>query len=944
MQGNPSIPVGTQVGRLPADSSAEFTTRCAGTWLSGLYAVYALEALRDRAVTAPGWVCIAAVLGLVAAGEAWAARLRWRSRLAAEGGILLGSILLAALVPGWPAPLGQRAQSIVAARILPWLLTLATNLATGPRAPRWADRARVFLLFALTAGSLLVYLTPNVVGPIDARWYGNVITDFVEQFRAGRFPVLSGETLFAFNGAVHPFRSAPWQFDLAALVDLATRGSLAPVAIQHVTCVMSYVAVALVLYAGLARSRPGAEGTAWFLAVFYATSPAVTMSLVMHDMYMTLLAAPVLVATLLAVARAVDEPSFRNYGWVGAGCGILWQCHPPIALLGLLAAAFCIVGNLAIHGLAPRALAAALFGGAVFAFLAAPYFVSTLEISSDTAGNPVEDILMPALGLCILAAALGRTLCRSQFRWLALLPLAWWVLRAYKPTLLPFAFVASGLVAALAIAGLGRPWPALRRHPEGSLLVAAIVAAIAADAWLPRHDLRYATIVSQYVAGCALDPGRFFRPAFDRAYDEPGAAVWLMLAAGLLLLWWARSAFSRLALAAAALLVVALGIIPHASLLLWLNSPDEFISIIGVSYDLRLLPVLAPLVVVACFPLLADLFERRGARRAGLLCACLLLPWSLWEQGLVFHKAATFRNSREASARFYMPENVVLQRYTWDILGTPWYFSNGVMDYRMETRFWPQGPRRLPLIDPDVIAKAMEDPGQAPVAFTATPDPVGPDWLYLAPKIELQPGESKLLRFDFAGRQITGWLILRGETLYREYIMPSSGMPRSFGSQAPGSTVLSLVNSGPRPESIELVVKREGPDRTAPLPPGPFLRAWVSRYDQARAPISVVSLSPLRLHVRAPADGILESFRSYYPGHVVTVDGRPVFSWRSLDGLIDLPVKKGTHDVVIEFKGTAALRAAMRWEAAGWALVGLALCSELVAASRRRASASASPA
>jgi hypothetical protein len=291
-----------------------------------------------------------------------------------------------------------------------------------------------------------------------------------------------------------------------------------------------------------------------------------------------------------------------------------------------------------------------------------------------------------------------------------------------------------------------------------------------------------------------------------------------------------------------------------------------------------------------------------------------------------------------------MPENVVLQRYTWDLLGTPWYFSNGVMDYRMETRFWPQGPRKLPLIDPDAIAKAMEDPGQAPVAFAATPDPLGPQWLYLAPKIELQPGEHKLLRFDFMGRQLSGWLILRGDTLYREYIMPSSGMPRSFGSQAPGSTVLSVGNSGTQPESVELVVKREGPDSTAPLPPAPFLRAWVSRYDESRAPISVASLSPLRLHVRAPADGILESFRSYYPGHVVTVDGRSVPSWRSFDGLIDLPVKKGTHDVLIQFKGTPALRAAIRWEFAGWALVGLALCSELVAALRHRTRATESPA
>jgi hypothetical protein len=112
------------------------------------------------------------------------------------------------------------------------LLVTARVVRRGPASsPR--DYGRALALLVLAAATFAFYLTPNRVGPIDAQWYGQVMTDFLAQSRSGRFPVLVGTTLYAFNGAVHPFRSAPWQFVLAHGLDRLTGRALAPLALQH---------------------------------------------------------------------------------------------------------------------------------------------------------------------------------------------------------------------------------------------------------------------------------------------------------------------------------------------------------------------------------------------------------------------------------------------------------------------------------------------------------------------------------------------------------------------------------------------------------------------------------------------------------------------------------------------------------------------------------------
>ena len=54
-----------------------------------------------------------------------------------------------------------------------------------------AETLRVMLV-ALAAGwTTLPFFTDRLLGGTDARWYGGMFTDFVQQIRAGVFPVLS---------------------------------------------------------------------------------------------------------------------------------------------------------------------------------------------------------------------------------------------------------------------------------------------------------------------------------------------------------------------------------------------------------------------------------------------------------------------------------------------------------------------------------------------------------------------------------------------------------------------------------------------------------------------------------------------------------------------------------------------------------------------------------
>jgi hypothetical protein len=132
-----------------------------------------------------------------------------------------------------------------------------------------------------------------------------------------------------------------------------------------------------------------------------------------------------------------------------------------------------------------------------------------------------------------------------------------------------------------------------------------------------------------------------------------------------------------------------------------------------------------------------------------------------------------------------------------------------------------------------------------------------------------------------------------------------------------------------------LVLKREGPNATAPWAADETIDLAVSQYDESQALIEVKSLHPLRLRVDAPEPGLLELFRSYYPGYRVSLNGKPTDFAPSSSGLIQFPISAGSNEVLVRFRGTWQLRAMFWYAVVAWSAVAILLLFELVRAARR---------
>ncbi len=767
---------------------------------------------------------------------------------------------LAATLPLWPGGASGRALLFAFAQCLALLFSLIGRLACQGQAVSGLERIRLMLVGGCSVGTMWPYFTPRLVGPIDAAWYGRLMTDFLTQARAGHFPVLAGETSFAFNGAVHPHRSAPVLENLGALLDLLTGQSLTPVAVQHLALIAAGLAGAFAMYVTLVLLRPLHRWTALLFAVLFISSPALTTPLIAHDMYMTWCALPVLVLLYGAIARLTEKPTTRVGIMVGIAAAALWFCHPPQALLASLAAGFMVAGILC--GQKPPAAMLVALGCAagVFGALCAGYMAAMAEITRNS-GSPLRDVVLPALALAGIAAAAFRALQDRSPRWAGLFAAAalllWWV----RPQLVPFAGLGCLFLAASFLAGLRWPswWPSPSSLEASAGPVLGLAAALSGRFFAWPNEA--GGLIDQSIADRAANwTGLFRPPGFPGTSDQPGLAGWLVFVAGSILLWQGKgSRFARWGFSAVFLLFLSMiPVLPDATRFIWRNTPEEITSVIGISYILRLLPAAIPLLLVAGFIAAADSLAH--APRFGRVWIALLvgvLPWSAWQHAGAIRKAFEFTQSEEVHTRLMRPENSPLERYSYDLLRAPRYFSHGVLDPRIESRLWSADKSQL-LVGPDAMARAMETGSSAEITFTGSHIPTGPEWIYLRPMLPLAPGEHRLLRFEQIEHIPNGVMIFRGQGFHREYIMPDSGQGVSFGTGPESSRTVSLWNTGTQPLEIEIAYT--GPFAIG-KPDGVFARARYSRFDPDRAPIRLQSLTPYHAVVEAPDGGLLETFR-----------------------------------------------------------------------------------
>ena len=406
-----------------------------------------------------------------------------------------------------------------------------------------------------------------------------------------------------------------------------------------------------------------------------------------------------------------------------------------------------------------------------------------------------------------------------------------------------------------------------------------------------------------------------------------GYALWAVLFLGA----WAALASPgkelKVLVAGAALLLLLLIPIPGLSGFVWGHLPSEVVRITYYWPMQRFYLIAASLLAAAGQVALGRPPLSRG--RARTACLCVLAAgcaWSLWESRQFIRAAGDRTASAEASTRSQLPENLFLTNDSYGLFGSlPPYFSNGVVHPRIQARLLsPATGRILPAADRQLIESG-------PLVGTVDENP---GVLKLGTTVHLERGRRYVLEFAFDRGDLQGVLQFSGNSMFREYTLPSSGEELAFGSERANAREVTLWTSDPAGDDIAI---RFIPTRPGEAP-GDFARFGSYRLfgiDPVRQPVSVETLMPFGAHVRTGVPAILESPRMFMPGYEATLDGRRAEVLRSDAGLAAIAVPPGYHAAELWFKAPFPLRISYWAAIACWAGV-IALAAR---ASLRRAPA-----
>lgn len=247
----------------------------------------------------------------------------------------------------------------------------------------------VLILFAAGTYAAAPFLRSTYVGTGEAYNYNLSIADAVTQFRSGVFPVLVGQTEFAFNGRIHPLRTAPLFCGAACLIDLATFHRLNFWEIQNALLTLSLVCAAYCAYAALRFLVGATHLVALFGAILYVFSPGVISTAYAMDLYMTVTTLPLVPLVAGCNAASFSRRSAGVYLVLGASLGLAWLAHPPIALW--LSTSTAVIQLVVWTTRRPtwRAL------GAVFPGLLACLLLAGYSFASTSAMHDVRGVSMP---------------------------------------------------------------------------------------------------------------------------------------------------------------------------------------------------------------------------------------------------------------------------------------------------------------------------------------------------------------------------------------------------------------------------------------------------------------------------------------------------------------------------------------------------------------------
>ena len=785
----------------------------------------------------------------------------------------------------------------------------------------WAESGRRIALICAALWVTAPLFTDRILGGVDARWYAFMLADFLEQFRAGVFPVLVGQTEYAYNGAVHPLRSAPIYMWIAGVWDLLTLRGLSFVALQHLSAITAGLAACIGFYVALLRVAPARRWAATLSATIYIAAPGVLAPLYCADMYMTFMTLAALPWVATGNIRTVATDGDEGWKTLSAGLVLTWMCHPPSGMFATLVSAFVQVLAWSVSerpvaivlGLAAR-------GAVWFVGLGAYYFASMSELPKRDGPSLGRDLLVIGSLSVIWFAAVRASRSGAKVWWLiacGLVPVLWWLQRPWALWAAIFCCCCFAM----------RLWQGRQRAaspdavPVGYYLAGAALALIIANVVasalaLPQNQAALAGLQAYSAAWYkALMP---LSPSATLLHDfQPGYAVVLLLGCALLVGWREKLAGGLLA-AGALVLLMLLFRVPGVSDFLIRYVPPAIAGIGNIPLPHRLLPVATACAVVAGFVSISGLVSR--ARVWSFAALVLVAGWSLFQSAQFVQRGFKVTSTRAQTARALLSENVILERFAYDLLPIPKYFSNGKSYSQLETRILEADGRVR--FGPDQIAGLMEGQGVQQVTLTAHPEPTSTDWLKLEGKFTIPAGDLILARFQFDPRfDYSGYLIGRtpfGD--YREYGLPESGMSAAFGSTPNTSKVMAINNSLHR--TVEYTwdhALRAG--HTLAGDGRLYAAVTLSKYDARFSPVQVESLLPFRARINLAVEGVLETPRVFLPGYSAKLDGNPAKIVATPERLVGVGVPAGLHTVEVRYVGTVRVWLAAFVSGAFWVLL-----------------------
>lgn len=876
----------------------------AGETLLAMAALFATDALAHRKLSVAGFVLLTAgwvVTHLVAAS--------WRHRKNAAGWaagaveLSLPALWLAGanifLKQPWTAP--QIAHAVGLVFCLWWVWR---RLAREP-----AETARLLMVGAVAFAVTGPFFTDLQLGGRDARWYTSVFIDFLQQLRAGVFPVFLGQGELSYNGSANLFRSAPLCLWLGGLWDWATWQALSPIAIRNLSVITVALGAGYSMYAALITlgRNDAPRWLAALCAALYLLCPAMLLSLYFYELQMTWTALIALPWVFHGNVQAMKDPAGRGYIPLAVGLTLVWLAHAPLAIISTLATAAFQLGYFAfVPGAWTAKWRAAAAGAGWFFLLSAYYFLGMSELPASGEGSLTREAgFMIGVVLVVVGAVQG--MLREHRTWLAGLAAGIALLAWLAPAWLAWALtwiVLWGLVCL----GLRCRVQTVSEAPAILLATVTMLAAAAiAQVWARGQGLVPDDLMMRELSNVTAARLDLLRPVSTDlgryGSVQPGYAIWVLIGVTLIGAFWSRRTVPAL-LGSVLLLLLALSAsLPWAAEFVVGFAPVQVGHAMNFPMLYRLVPVMAVIGLFGGFLVLKQAGEL--VRRWFVLGLAVGLLWSAAQAWLVVRAGFGAVKTRQATGQVFHPDSYALGRYPYNLLFTPLHYMDGKQMPWMESRLLT--PHYDLLVGPEQLARQAEAIQVQSHPLTSREDDTYPQWRRFTPDCEVQPGETLLLRFEFDPRfNPSGWLILGSENGYQEHLLDPTYGGAGFGAGPIASRVLAVTNTGPRTEHYKMTMKTE-PGNTLPRDGGTWGHVHISRYYPDKAPVKIESLVPYRAQVTISEDGFLETPRQWIAGYRAWVDGQRVATERMKSGMLGLPLNAGTHSVVIEFAGSRRL-------------------------------------